>query len=428
MKINLFGPRELAPAPSIVAKVALALSLLTTGVACSVREPAAGGGTQSAEDSTGSASDRVLMCRERRLQSYDPSSSSQAMSPVRQLLAHQANQVLVPLLTSLQKESQNLVAALSALERAPTDAALLSAQQAWRSARVPWERSEGYLFGPVESLGVDPHLDSWPLSRVDLDRILNSQDQITADFVRQLGTDVQGFHTIEYLLFGDGETENTKAAEELTPKQAQYARAAGEVLAEWAEILLKAWTENHNPDDVCEPAYTALLQRPHLQNPFYSSEASALRELATSMTGIVVELAHTKMADPLGADVDSANSSLVESQFSWNSLADFAHNIESAAAIWTGQIGALESQTLGPGGLGVWVERFETGLGELVLHELKRSAEKLSEISGPNGLSYSQAIRDPDARLRAQQTIEQLKAVETLMNDRVLPLIAREAP
>ncbi len=63
------------------------------------------------------------------------------------------------------------------------------------------ESSEAFLFGPVDSLGIDPMLDTWPLNKLDLDNVLNSNRAITVDFVRALGTNVQGFHTIEYLLF-----------------------------------------------------------------------------------------------------------------------------------------------------------------------------------------------------------------------------------
>ena len=43
-----------------------------------------------------------------------------------------------------------------------------------------------------------------------------------------------------------------------------------------------------------------------------------------------------KMTDPLGASLAAADTSLVESQYAWNSLTDFHNNIQSALNIYTG--------------------------------------------------------------------------------------------
>ena len=35
-------------------------------------------------------------------------------------------------------------------------------------ARAWWEKSEAWLYGPAENWGIDPHIDTWPLSRPGL--------------------------------------------------------------------------------------------------------------------------------------------------------------------------------------------------------------------------------------------------------------------
>ena len=40
---------------------------------------------------------------------------------------------------------------------------------------MPWEQSEAFLFGPVDILGLDPNMDSWPLDQVAIVNILNSR-------------------------------------------------------------------------------------------------------------------------------------------------------------------------------------------------------------------------------------------------------------
>jgi uncharacterized iron-regulated protein len=84
----------------------------------------------------------------------------------------------------------------------PTEANLANVRQAWREARVPWEKSEGFLFGPVDQQGIDPSIDSWPVNETDLDAVLESGQTLTKSYIDGLDGTLKGFHTIEYLLFG----------------------------------------------------------------------------------------------------------------------------------------------------------------------------------------------------------------------------------
>ena len=47
----------------------------------------------------------------------------------------------------------------------PLTVAFETACNAWITAREPWEESEAFLFGPVDELGLDPNMDSWPLDQ-----------------------------------------------------------------------------------------------------------------------------------------------------------------------------------------------------------------------------------------------------------------------
>ena len=78
-----------------------------------------------------------------------------------------------------------------------------NAKNAWRDTRVPWEKSEGFLFGPVDTKGIDPAIDSWPVNVADLDAVLASSDALTEAYIDGLIGELKGFHTIEYLLWGE---------------------------------------------------------------------------------------------------------------------------------------------------------------------------------------------------------------------------------
>lgn len=61
-----------------------------------------------------------------------------------------------------------------ALEEAANDleigneAALDNAKNKWQDTRAPWEESEGFLYGPVDTEGIDPAIDSWPVDVMPL--------------------------------------------------------------------------------------------------------------------------------------------------------------------------------------------------------------------------------------------------------------------
>ena len=77
--------------------------------------------------------------------------------------------------------------------------------------------SEAFLFGPVDALGLDPNMDSWPL---DQDAIVNHLSSgNVSDLIWGDGDDdgkveaaqnIRGFHTLEFLLFKDGKARTVK--------------------------------------------------------------------------------------------------------------------------------------------------------------------------------------------------------------------------
>ena len=70
------------------------------------------------------------------------------------------DEVVVPTYRNLVSCNNALRDAVNRLARNPSDAAFESACDAWLEAREPWEKSEAFLFGPVDQLGLDPNMDS----------------------------------------------------------------------------------------------------------------------------------------------------------------------------------------------------------------------------------------------------------------------------
>ena len=333
-----------------------------------------------------------------------------------QVIQNITENVIVATYANLRDETKELARLAEVLRLNPTAENLEAVQKKWKEARIPWESTEGFLFGPVDSLGVDPAIDSWPLSKVDLDLILTERPQITADFVRGLGTDVQGFHTAEYLIFGDGEVTNTKTISEMTAAQLSYLTAATVVLAEQTEKLYQAWTVRHDPSVATSLPYRAYLLNPNLDNDFYPSRKAVLQEFVQGLIKIAVEVGKGKLSDPLGGDLSSADPSLVESQFSWNSLTDFQNNMMSIRNVYMGGY-----RTAGVG-LSDIVRRKNPLLDQKIRAEIDAAEKSIAEIAGPGGISFTQAIKTADGRTRSLAAIDAIAILEATLTNELLPL------
>ncbi|MBQ9215751.1 MAG: peptidase M75 [Prevotella sp.] len=125
--------------------------------------------------------------------------------------------VVLPTYQELAQLNAALDTAVKAFKASPSDNAFSACANAWLSARQPWEQSEAFLFGPVDELGLDPNMDSWPLDQAQIAQILKSQDftnlnwkEGESDDKIEAAQSLRGFHTLEYLIFKDGKARTVK--------------------------------------------------------------------------------------------------------------------------------------------------------------------------------------------------------------------------
>ncbi len=128
-------------------------------------------------------------------------------------LATYADVVVVPTYKDMKDAAWKLYRAAKAYQASPTQVNFDKICEAWRENRIPWEQSEAFLFGPADLLGLDPSLDSWPLDQTDILSILEDSKLTSATAIKGAisGESVRGFHTIELLLFKDGQNRAVPA-------------------------------------------------------------------------------------------------------------------------------------------------------------------------------------------------------------------------
>ena len=130
------------------------------------------------------------------------------------IVADYVDVVVLPTYKDLADANAALHTAVQALAASPSNATFEAAATAWMAARQPWEMSEAFLFGPVDELGLDPNMDSWPLDQDAIKNVLASGDFSGLDWEGDFDEEnegiadaqsIRGFHTLEFLLFKNGQ-------------------------------------------------------------------------------------------------------------------------------------------------------------------------------------------------------------------------------
>lgn len=133
---------------------------------------------------------------------------------LKDIVVNYVDNVVLPTYSNLVLLNTTLNTAVRNLANNPSNRTFEAAAEAWLAARAPWEKSEAFLFGPVADLGLDPNMDSWPLDAAALANKLTSGNfedlEWEGEFdeeseVIEAAQNVRGFHTLEFLLFKNGE-------------------------------------------------------------------------------------------------------------------------------------------------------------------------------------------------------------------------------
>lgn len=316
------------------------------------------------------------------------------------ILTNVGNDVILATYQELYDQTQILANSLATLETDQTPANLEAARQAWRDARVPWEQSEGFLFGPVDQKGIDPAIDSWPVNQPDLEAVLSSPNALTKAYIDGLDGTLKGFHTIEYLIFG---TNNDKQLSDFTPRQFEYLHACAQSLHGATEALYYSW----KPEE--QNFIANVINAGEVGNTIYPSQKSALEEIITGMVTIVDEVGNGKINDPLSQQ----NVNLEESRFSANSKQDFANNIRSVKNAYLG----VYKNTSGVG-ISSLISAKNSTLDTKVKQQIDEAIVAIEAIEG----TFTTAIFNATASVESAQ--QKVRTLQQTLESEVLPIIS----
>lgn len=257
---------------------------------------------------------------------------------IKKILTQYVNNTVIITYHNLADAAISLETACATLSNNKNQANVDAAATAWIKARLYWEQSEAFLFGPATVRGIDPHIDSWPLDKTNLDNLLGNAN-IMVNFNQAYATSnlnggLLGFHALEYVLFADGAAKNVA---NITDNEVKYAIGVAGDLKLQCIILEAAWAGIDN----ITSAKKAVLQDNEVSvsdkwgeqiitagesGSQYKTQRQAILEILQGekgCRGIANEVGNTKITDP----VNSGNVLDVESWYSWNSREDFQDNI-----------------------------------------------------------------------------------------------------
>lgn len=325
------------------------------------------------------------------------------------ILVDYADKVIIPTYQTLATRAQALSVAIATLKTNPTDANLRAARTAWEQTREPWELSEAHLFGPVSANGFDPAMDSWPVERNDLDAVLASNNALTSAFVRNLPETQKGFHTIEYLLWGQ---DANKIASALTSRELEYLDALATELVTVTMALTTSWTVGFNG----AAPYRTVFVTAGTGSTAYPSAAAAAQEILVGMSAIANEVANGKIADPY----DAHDPEKVESQFSFNSLIDFADNIRGIAAAYSG-----DATIAGAGQTGRGLDEFVASKAPAL--DIRFKQEIVDAIAAINAIPapFRTAITTPSSYPLIEAAQAKIRIVQTTIDAELIPLVGQ---
>ena len=324
------------------------------------------------------------------------------------IITQYVNGVVVPTYKSLADEANELAALCQQLRENPTQSKLQECCDKWISARKYWELSEAFLFGAAADYNIDPHIDSWPLQKSQLDNILNNstliaaldEDGAGADAFATLGYGLLGFHAVEYVLFRDGAARNVG---DISERELIYNAAVAQDLANQTVRLEASWAGLNNISSAkraileeyeLEPSFNYgenMIDAGKAGNSLYKTQLAAMEQILTGASDISDEVGNTKITDP----VNSGNVLDVESWYSWNSIADFTDNIRSVRNAYYGSLDG----TINSNSLATYMNKVNASLDSDVRSAIDNAIKEVSSMPAPfrNHLSKNETQKAVDA-------------------------------
>ena len=292
-----------------------------------------------------------------------------------------------------------------------------AAADAWKSSRKYWELSEAFLYGPAADYNIDPHIDSWPLDKDAMDRLLadiRAGHEYSLD--NNFGYGLLGFHSIEYMLFelsADGETSSYHSLD-YTPEELTYLCMVAEDLRNQCVCLEASWAGTDNvsaqkkqilADADLDKAknYGWMMVNASQAGSIFKTYQEVAEEIIQGCIDIADEVGNTKIGRPHnGSSAEDRN--YIESPYSLNSIEDFVDNIKSIENSYFG------SQS-GDASISDYIKSVNPTLDTNLRNAINTSKTAISAIPEPFAKNAKGAEAAAAVKATGEELVDALEAI-----------------
>jgi len=319
------------------------------------------------------------------------------LAPRRAFLADLASAGALASYRALAADAADLETAIEDVVTAPGAERLAIAQEAWRTTRRAWKRTEAFRLGPSEDQRTSERID-WPnADPAGIDAQIAGPNALSSDYLDTLGAPKVGFQAIEYFIFdpvgGDAGAVNALLGNDNARRRAYLLALAVNVGVHTAE-LRDAWEPaggNFGADFVSSGTGGSAF--PTLQDAF---DAVVNRMIATAE---VVQ--DDRLGAPLGVNGGGPRLELVESPRSGDTLAGIAADIQGIADVYRGTyVGGQVN------GLGALVVAVSPDVDAEVRQLLDEARDAVAAVPSPLAGAI---LNDRDAALAAYDAVQALR-------------------
>lgn len=303
----------------------------------------------------------------------------------------------------LDAKALALKTALEKLRDTPSQANFDAARDAWVAVRIPWEQSEGFISGPVDDLGLDPAIDTWPFVSTDIAATLAKVAANETVDIATLEEGQKGFHAVEYFLYG---VDNTMTFANSKPVEQKYMVMLADNIHKNTGLILDSWNVSFDEG----PGFRERFLNSGVKSPApHASTSAAIDHIVERMHFIVSEVGDTKIAAPHNKEEDG----FIESEYSDRSIKDFQDNIRSVQHVYRGSIDgeAVEAS------ISTRVKTRDASLDADVEDLFEASIAAIGAIPGPFRISAT----DPAATDKVDAAIEKLSELFDILQNKVAP-------
>lgn len=314
-----------------------------------------------------------------------------------EMLRDLATLVIVPSYEHLVGEAEEMTAAAAQLDAAPDAAALVAVQTAWRRSRAAWKQTEAFSFGPAETLRSTAAIDWSPIRSDRIENEIAGTNQLTADYVGDLGANSKGFLALEYLLFEpDGNDAATLAALVGEARRRRFVHALAANLRDEAAQLRDAWAPGAGN-------FAAELASAGHGSTVYPTVKSAVDKLVNQMVFLSEDIADAQLLAVLGTRTGGVpRPDALDAHRSQNGLADLLDNLIGLQNVYFDIYAGRQG-----GSLNAIVERVSPPAAGVLSLALARAMETATRIPQP----LEQAVGSDTALVeRAQVRAKELMA------------------